>query len=201
MASREPTRTVRITYKDTDEGHAEREHRISMVHNFLKLRNEHDTLFYLLEKGLAEALDEMGRTGDSEAKLAAAIQKKLLDVQRKESQWTSLNKLYDKMSSEEFTAWCAESNIDMDTFLEWREKKAMDSHADMVRKWLSDLLRDGNPVQVDAIKQMAIDNGVVDLDNMEQQWKYIKVIAHREGYTGRIYGCWQRETSSYKPDF
>lgn len=201
MTNREPTRTIRITIQDTEEGHATRDHHISIINNELKLPNEQKTLFYLLQKGIAATLEELGRFDNKEAKLGAAIQKKLVELQQREGQWSSLNKLYDKMSSEEFTTWCTESGIDMDTFLEWREKKAADSHADVVRKWLADLLRDGNPVQADAIKQMAIENGIVDQDNIDQQWKYIKVIAHREGYTGRVYGCWQRENTSYKPDF
>ncbi len=26
-----------------------------------------------------------------------------------------------------------------------------------------------------------------------QQWGYIKVIAHREGFTGKVRGCWQKQ--------
>lgn len=192
---KEITRTLRITYKDTEEGHAERDHNITMINNKLKLKNEHDTLFYLLMKGIAVTLEEIadGVTSTPEIKMAAAIQKKLVEIHRKEGQWASLNKLYESMSSDDFQAWCIEFGVNMDEFIEWREKKANDSWADLARKWLNDLLRDGNPVQTEAVRELGLSSGIIQPEFEEQQWGYIKVIAHREGFTGKLRGCWQRQ--------
>ena len=201
--AKEQTRTIRITYKDTEEGHAEREHHITIINNMLKLKNEHETLFYLLQKGIAATLDEIGNSfnADPEIKMAAAIQKKLVEIQRKEGQWTSLNKLYDSMSSDDFQGWCEKFNVDMNKFLEWRERKANDSWADGVRKWLNDLLRDGNPIKTEAVREMGLECGIIQPEFEEQQWQYIKVLAGREGFTGITRGCWQRNNISIDPTF
>jgi hypothetical protein len=193
--AKEPTRTLRITFKDSEEGHAERDHHITMINNYLKLKNEHDTLFYLLQKGIAVTLEEIAKGPNStpEVKMAAAIQKKLIEYQRKEAQWASLNKLYDSMSSDDFQKWCDEFGVDINLFQEWRDRKANDSWADKVRKWLNDLLRDGNPVQTDAIKAMALEAGIIIPELEKQQWQYINVLAGREGFTGSTRGCWQRK--------
>ncbi len=193
--AKEQTRTMRITYKDSEDGHAERDHNISMIHNTLKLKNEHETYYYLLQKGISVTLDEIGNgpNGTPEIRMAAAIQKKLVEIQRKEGQWASLNRLYDSMSSDDFQKWCNEFSVDMNEFLEWREKKANDSWADMARKWLNDLLRDGNPVQVEAVRELGLSSGMIQPEFEQQQWGYIKVIAHREGFTGKVRGCWQRQ--------
>lgn len=201
--AKEITRTLRITYKDTEEGHAERDHNITLINNILKLKNEHDTLFYLLMKGIAVTLDEIsnGVGSSPEIKMAAAIQKKLVEIQRKEGQWASLNKLYESMSSDDFQRWCTEYGVNMDEFIEWREKKANDSWADLARKWLNDLLRDGNPVQTEAVKELGLSSGIIQPEFEEQQWRYIKVIAHREGFTGKIRGCWQRQNVDIESPF
>jgi hypothetical protein len=193
--TKETTRTLRITFKDTDEGHAERDHNITMINNALKLKNDHDALFYLLQKGIAVTLGEMadGTNSTPEIRMSAAIQKKLVELQRKDGQWASLNKLYDSMSSSDFQKWCDEYGVDMNAFLEWRDKKANDSWADLARKWLNDLLRDGNPIQVESIREIGLAAGVIQPELEGQQWQYIKVIAHREGFTGKARGCWQKQ--------
>lgn len=199
--AKEPTRTIRITIQDTEEGHATREHHISIINNYLKLPNEQKTMFYIFQKGVAAALEEIGKVDSKEAKLGAAIQKKLLELQRREGQWSSLNKLYDSMSPEDFQSWCSSEGVDMEAFLEWRIKKANNTWRERARHWMADTLRDGNPIQTLAIKEMALEAGIIELDTLDQQWKYMCVLAHREGYTGQTYGCWQKSVVVSDPTF
>lgn len=198
---KEQTRTYRITFKDDEDGHATRDHNITRINNFLKMRDEHSTLLFLIDLGIVSALKEIAKTGDVEAQLEVDIQEKLLAIKRLEAKWSNLNKLYDKMAAEEFQEWCRDKNIPVSEFLEWREKREINTWADAVRKWLDGLLRDGNPVQTTAIKQMGIESGLIDVDLQDQQWEYIKLIAHREGYTGKGYGRWQKTTVIHKADF
>lgn len=199
--AKENSRTIRIAVQDTEEGHATREYHISIINNSLRMPTEQKTLYYIFQKGIAACLDEIGKIEGKEAKLGAAIQKKLLEIQRREGQWSSLNKLYDSMSSEDFQSWCSAEGIDMEAFLEWRDKKANDSWRDRARKWLSDILHDGNPIQTSAVKELAIAAGIMDLETQDQQWKYMSVLAHRDGYTGQAYGCWQKNVTSNDPGF
>lgn len=201
---KEHTRTYRITFKDNEEGHAARDHSITKINNFLKMRDEHSTLLFLLDTGILSVLKEIAKTGDAEAQIEVDIQEKLLEIQRFETKWTNLNKLYDRMSAEDFQQWCAEKNISISDFLEWQERKETNTWADSVRKWLSGLLKDGNPIQVSAIKQMAIEAGMIDTTDShseKQQWDYIRQIASREGYTGKSFGCWQKPVVNRKADF
>lgn len=199
--AKEPTRTLRITIQDTDEGHATRDYHVSIINNFLKLPSDQKTLFYIFQKGIAAALEEIGKLDSKEAKLGAAIQKKLLELQRREGQWASLNKLYDSMSPEDFQSWCENEGVDMEAFLEWRIKKANNTWRERARTWMAEILRDGNPIQTLAIKEMAINAGIIDIETQDQQWKYMCVLAHREGYTGQAYGCWQKSRATGDPVF
>lgn len=201
---KEHTRTYRITFKDDEEGHAARDHNITRINNFLKMKDEHTTLLFLLDAGVLAVLKEMAKTGDVEAQFEVDIQEKLLEIKRMETKWTMLNKLYEKMTAEDFQKWCTEKNISISDFEDWRENREVNTYADGVRKWLEGLLKDGNPVQVSAIKEMAIEAGFVDSSNPEtekQQWGYIRTIANREGYTGKGYGCWQKPVVGRKADF
>jgi hypothetical protein len=199
--AKEFTRTLRITYKDTEEGHAARDHNITRINNFLKMQDEYASLSFILDLGIKTALEDIAKTGDKEAKLEVAIQHKLLEFRRLEGRWSNLNKLYDKMTSEQFQEFCSHENVPISEFLEWRERKANDSWTDKVRNWLDDLLRDGNPIQSNAVKHMAIESGLIDPNMEKQQWDYIKVLAHRNGYTGKTYGCWQRTIDKQEPSF
>jgi hypothetical protein len=202
--TKEFTRTYRITFKDTEDGHTGRDYNITRINNFLKMKDDHMTLLFLLDLGIKTSLEEIAKTGDAEAQLEVDIQEKLLEYKRMESRWSNLNKLYDKMPAEEFQQFCANKNIPISNFLEWREKKAMDSWADKARHWLDALLSDGNPVQTSAVKQIAMESGLIDPIIEKQQWDYLKLLAHRQGYTGKAYGCWQRgadANNANKADF
>jgi hypothetical protein len=193
--ARETVRTLRFTYKDNDEGHAERDHHVTLINNRLKLKYEHDAMFFIFEKGIATILEEIAKSPDAtpEEKMAASIKNKILEVNRKEAQWASLSKLYDSMSADDFEMFCKEFGVSMSAVLEWRDRKANDSRPGMVRKWLNDLLRDGNPVKTDAIKQMALESGIISPEFEDSQWQYIRVLASREGFTSSARGCWQRK--------
>ncbi len=199
--SKENTRTIRITYKDTEEGHAARDHKISKINNYmLKSKDEQSTYLFLLDLGIQAALQQMGSAGDMDAKMKAAIQEKLTEISSRDYRWAELNKIYDKMPSDEFQKWCEDNDINMSAFLEWREKKQADTWVELARTWLRDLLRDGNPIQTSAIKTMAIEAGIIKPDN-PQQWTYMRVIANREGLTGGTHGCWQSTLPSTEPGF
>lgn len=200
MASKEPQRTVRITYRDTDEGHADRDMKISKINNQLQSKDEQSTLLFIFDLGIQAALQQMAKTGDLDAKMKAAIREKMNEINGRDHRWNELNKLYDKMPSDEFQKWCEDNFINMAAFLEWREKKQADTWADLARRWLRDLLRDGNPIQTEAIKSMAIEADIIRADN-PQQWTYLRVIASREGFTSATHGCWQITTMPTEPGF
>ena len=72
--AKEPTRTIRITYKDTEEGHADRDLKISKINNYLlKSRDEQSTYLFILDLGIQTALQQMANAGDLEAKMKSAI--------------------------------------------------------------------------------------------------------------------------------
>ena len=198
MASKEPQRTIRITYRDTDEGHADRDMKISKINNQLQSKDEQSTLLFIFDLGIQAALQQMAKTGDLDAKMKAAIREKMNEINGRDHRWSELNKLYDKMPADEFQKWCEDNSISMAVFLEWREKKQADTWADGARRWLRDLLRDGNPVQTDAIRGMAIDAGIIQPEN-HQQWTYLSIIASREGFTSAMHGCWQMVTMPSDP--
>jgi hypothetical protein len=199
--AKEPTRTIRITYKDTEEGHADRDLKISKINNYLlKSRDEQSTYLFILDLGIQTALQQMANAGDLEAKMKSAIRDKMMEINGRDQRWSELNKLYDKMPSDEFQKWCEDNSINMAAFLEWREKKQADTWADGARRWLRDLLRDGNPIQTDAIRGMAIEAGIIQPEN-HQQWTYLRVIASREGFTSAMHGCWQMVTMPSDPGF
>jgi len=199
--SKENTRTIRITYKDTEEGHADRDLKINKINNYLlKSKDEQSTYIFLLDLGIQTALQQMGSAGDIEAKMKSAIRDKLIEINSRDHRWGELNRLYDKMPSDEFQKWCEDNSINMAAFLEWREKKQADTWVELARKWLRDILRDGNPIQTTAIKEMAIDAGIVQSDNA-QQWTYLRVIASREGFTSTAHGCWQMVNMPSDPGF
>jgi hypothetical protein len=199
--AKESTRTLRVTYKDTDEGHADRDMKITMINNFmLKSQDEQSTYFFLFDLGIQTALQQMGKAGDNDAKMKAAIREKMLEINSRDQRWSELNKLYDKMPSDEFQKWCEDNAINMSAFIEWREKKQADTWADLARRWLRDLLRDGNPIQTTAVRDMAVEAGIINADN-PQQWTYLRVIASRDGFTSNTHGCWQMVTMPSDPGF
>ena len=109
--AKDVTRTVRITYKDTPEGHADRDQRITKINNFLFSKDESETYSFIFDLGIQTALQQIGGSGDMDAKMKAAIREKLLEISSRDNRWNELNKIYDKMPSDEFQKWCDDNLI------------------------------------------------------------------------------------------
>lgn len=189
--SRAVTRSIRLTFKATDDEYFRLETDFNTIHHRLGGKDT-ETRRKVYEAGILVMLKQIAQTASEEASYAArrvAILEKTQEIRDRDGDWKLLESIFDNVPLEEFSQWCAEKNIDLAQFLEWRETKQTDSRGEDLQRWLSDTLRDGEPISTVAIKQKAISENIIE--DTPQEWTYLRVIALRNGYVGRQRGYWQ----------
>lgn len=184
------TRTIRITYKDTQEGHAQRDRLVSEIVNRLKVGSEQEGLFAIFEDGLTHYLEKLSQN-ESNLWLSQqlAIRQKLAELREREQVLIELDTLWQTLPAKEFEKWCQEKKIDFGKFLEWKEAKTSRNESEKERDWLKNFLKEGEPIPTSVIRQMAIEEGIID--GTETAWNHLRATAVRQGYTGGKWGHWQ----------
>lgn len=185
--SRAVTRSVRITYKAADEEYYSLQTDFDKIHRFLGSGKEAETHYAIYQAGIIALLGKVASTGN-EAQKRAAIRERVQQIYDAEQNWHQIETIYEKSTSDEFKAWCAQFDISIAAFLEWREAKQRDSLGDEYRHWLAEKLKDGRAVPTANIRQMAIDEGLIQ---NPQDWNYMRLTAFRSGYTSGRHGHWQ----------
>lgn len=200
MATKEIYRSIRLSFKITEEDFIRLDSDFNIIHNFLGGK-EPETRLEVWKAGLECVLERMAKSSSNKAKDAkkrAAILKQTRLIKERHEDWKSLESIYDDLTEDEFTAWCEENEIDLDAFLEWRESKQINSRGQELEKWLSDQLRSGEAIAANIIKQRAIEQGLISADN-PKQWSYLRVIATRKGYSSG-YGQWKNGVHAEKDE-
>lgn len=190
--SKEVARSIRLNFRISEDRFFRLENDFNMIHHYLG-GNESETRLAVWEAGIESLLKDVAEGATEKAKEASrrvAIIEKIRAIKQQEEDWRLLEKIFDSLSAEEFQKWCTEKDIDMVSFMEWHEARNADSRGEEYERWLSNQLKDGQPVPTVVIKQRAIEEGMIDPDD-PQQWSYLRVIAGRKGYISKRRGFWQ----------
>lgn len=190
--SKEVSRSIRLNFKITEDEFFDLERNFNMIHHNLGGK-EQESRLEVWRYGVEMMLKKISQTTNGKAKEAAkraSILEKTRLIKERNEEWRMLEKIFDELPPEEFQQWCRDKEIDLVPFLEWRDSRQAENKTQELDKWLSGILRSGDPVPVSKIKELAIAENIIEKDNAEQ-WTYVRVVAGRLGYTKLKRGFWQ----------
>jgi len=179
------------------------EQRLTAVLNYLSMTaaippmsEDANDIGLIFSRGIQAIEAEMG---DRVASPDVVVDKALRSARAKDSRKNKLAELYEREGLDRFVEFCQENEIE-----DWQQvleeytiagEEQEQTWTEKSRRWLGELLSDGEPRPTQGIKMAGIMSGVIDgssPDTIERDWGKLSVVAHREGYTSMTRrGEWQ----------
>lgn len=164
---------------------------------FITIMNElglsrNQTIAYLFDLGIDTQMASLAEQKQLSS-LEIALLKHRDETREKTKLFAQMKRVYDDLGYDGFVEWYASipgADLDLcNEFIEketWRnpEMRKETRYIDFLRYYLSS----GSPTQTNEIRQAAIDAGIIT--DSEDDWKTLRAIASRNGFTSPIFGQW-----------
>lgn len=128
----------------------------------------------------------------------AIISDMLNDQRKKQMQINQLIDLYESIGLDPFVEACEQYGIDWESVLLDKftfGTNAPLSWAEIAKRTLDVWFQDGKAIKTSDVKQRAIEEGLLegDEDHIAMGWNKLKVLAHRQGFSGAAaHGHWKK---------